>query len=247
MERKNKKGGKKLTEKQKKEVRTITLDQQVISYTLIRKRVKNINIRVKQGGEIIVSASPVVSTSYIDELMIAKKDFIVRAVENQKKKKEIREYCSGEVFSILGKEVSLFVQIGKKEQVDLKEKVLCMIVNEGADRKQKEMLYISWREKQSKKVFEEVVNRIYPIFRLYGIAYPKIRVRTMTSRWGSCHYKKGIITLNSRLLEKPMDCIDYVVVHEFAHFLYPNHSKQFHQFVESLMPDWKKRKKMLEK
>ena len=69
----------------------------------------------------------------------------------------------------------------------------------------------------------------------------------MTSRWGSCQTVKGIITLNSKLIEKPLRCIEYVVLHEFAHFIHPNHSKEFYDFVASLMPDWKERKIELEK
>jgi predicted metal-dependent hydrolase len=69
----------------------------------------------------------------------------------------------------------------------------------------------------------------------------------MTSRWGSCQPKRGLITLNKRLLEVPRNCIEYVVMHEFVHFIHPNHSKQFYEFLSVLMPDWKERKAFLEK
>lgn len=69
----------------------------------------------------------------------------------------------------------------------------------------------------------------------------------MMSQWGACQPQKGAITLNSRLIEKPRNCIEYVVLHEFVHFIYPNHSRQFWNFVTMMMPDWKERKKELEK
>ena len=72
--------------------------------------------------------------------------------------------------------------------------------------------------------------------------YPELKIRYMTARWGSCQPQKGIITLNSQLIEKPRRCMEYVVLHEFAHFIHPNHSKDFYTLVESLMPDWKERK-----
>ena len=69
----------------------------------------------------------------------------------------------------------------------------------------------------------------------------------METRWGSCLVKKKIITLNKRLLEVPRNCIEYVVMHELCHLIYPNHSKQFYSFLTMLMPDWKERKDYLDK
>ena len=95
-------------------------------------------------------------------------------------------------------------------------------------------------------VFREIIAEIYPTFQKYGVAMPKLRIRDMDTRWGSCLAKKGIITLNKRLLEVPRDCIEYVVIHEFCHFIHPNHSKKFYDFLTMLMPDWKARKKLLD-
>ena len=64
---------------------------------------------------------------------------------------------------------------------------------------------------------------------------------------GSCQPKRGIITLNSQLIKVPRNCIEYVVLHEFAHYIHPNHSRQFWDFVTMMMPDWKERKKELDK
>ena len=73
-----------------------------------------------------------------------------------------------------------------------------------------------------------------------------MKIRNMKSRWGSCQPQRGIITLNARMIAAPREAIEYVVVHEFAHFIHPNHSKEFYTLVEQLMPDWKTRKKMLQ-
>ena len=58
---------------------------------------------------------------------------------------------------------------------------------------------------------------------------------------------KGIVTLDERLLEALFNCMEYVVMHEFCHFVHPNHSKQFYAFLTMLMPDWKQRKETLDK
>ena len=94
-------------------------------------------------------------------------------------------------------------------------------------------------------VFTEILDEFYPLFVPYGVKKPKLRVRTMKSCWGSCLVNKGIITLNRKMLMKPRECIEYVVVHELCHFIHPNHSKQFYGFMEQFMPDWKERKARL--
>lgn len=72
------------------------------------------------------------------------------------------------------------------------------------------------------------------------------RLREMVSRWGSCSPKKGFVTFNTALVAMPVSCIEYVVMHEFTHFLFPNHSKNFYQQLRIFMPDWEERKKRLE-
>ena len=85
-----------------------------------------------------------------------------------------------------------------------------------------------------------------PTSKKYGVAFPEIQLREMVSRWGSCSPKKGFVTFNTALIAMPVSCIEYVVTHEFTHFLYPNHSKKFYQQLATFMPDWEDRKKRLE-
>ncbi len=72
-----------------------------------------------------------------------------------------------------------------------------------------------------------------------------IRIRPMKTRWGSCNFKKGTLNFNLYLLDQPRECIEYVVMHEFAHFLQPDHSPAYHALMTALMLDWKERKKRL--
>ena len=102
-------------------------------------------------------------------------------------------------------------------------------------------------DRQCKTVFSEIIGELYPMFQKYGVEMPTLRIRDMETRWGSCLVKKGIVTLNKRLLEAPRNCIEYVVMHELCHFIHPNHSKQFYGFLAMLMPDWKERKQLLNK
>jgi len=67
----------------------------------------------------------------------------------------------------------------------------------------------------------------------------------MSSRWGSCAYTKGRITINKRLIAYPIAATEMVTLHELCHFVHPDHSKDFYALMQTLMPDWKARKKLL--
>ena len=68
----------------------------------------------------------------------------------------------------------------------------------------------------------------------------------MKIRWGSCNPAKGYINLNSELIKKPRECIEYVVFHELAHLVHADDSAKFYNYLNLFMPDWKKRKEKLE-
>lgn len=94
-------------------------------------------------------------------------------------------------------------------------------------------------------VITGMCEKVYPYFAKQGIPYPKITFRKMVSRWGSCHPQKKVLTFNTNLMYAPKDCILYVVLHEFTHFLQANHSPQFYAELEKVCPDWKNSRKML--
>lgn len=71
------------------------------------------------------------------------------------------------------------------------------------------------------------------------------RIRKMRGRWGSCNHATGSITFNAYLVRFKRECIDYIVLHELAHLKYPNHQKEFKEYISAFMPDWKIRKKLL--
>ena len=139
------------------------------------------------------------------------------------------------------------VNKAEKDSITSDGVYIFLAVKDPDDTTQKSRIVNRYLNKQCKAVFEEIINLTYPVFQKYDVNYPKLRIRNMETRWGSCLAKKGIITLNKRLLEAPRNCIEYVIMHEFCHFIHPNHSKHFYTFLTMLMPDWKERKALLEK
>jgi len=90
-----------------------------------------------------------------------------------------------------------------------------------------------------------LVEKWYPVVAAQGILMPHVTVRRMRSRYGSCSVGRGRITLAFLLLEVPVECAEYVVLHELTHFLYPDHGHKFYDFIEQHMPDWRQREKLL--
>ncbi len=100
-------------------------------------------------------------------------------------------------------------------------------------------------EDEIKDVITDICKKVYPCFENRGIKFPIIKFRKMVSRWGSCNYVKGIVTFNTSLVYTPYECIEYVVFHEFCHFLEPNHSKAFYYELERVCPRHKKLRKIM--
>ena len=87
-----------------------------------------------------------------------------------------------------------------------------------------------------------LVERWEPIL---GVQAQKLAYRNMRSRWGSCQPTTGRICINVRLALYPPECLEYVVVHELCHLLVPGHGAAFHELMDRVMPDWKKRRAKL--
>lgn len=235
-------------------MRQVSCEHRVLEYQLTRKSVKNINLRIKPDGRILVSANSRVPLTFLDDFVRKNQEYIIRALEKYEERRENsitapKQYESGEYFPVLGKKLRLEVREGKEESVNTDGASIFLTVKTGNkdNLKRKEKLLNNWLKSLRWELFEQICRETYPIVERYHVPYPQLKIRCMTSRWGSCQPVKGIVTLNSRLIGAPRSCIEYVVLHEFAHFIHPNHSKAFYAFVAQYMPDWKERKKALEK
>ena len=78
-----------------------------------------------------------------------------------------------------------------------------------------------------------------------GLYHSGFSVKDLSSVWGRCNYKTKKLNFNLKLLTKPIECIDYVVVHELCHIKIQGHQKDFWAFVESFLPNYAYLKKLL--
>ena len=234
----------------KQELRTVQGKERSFQYILTRKPVKNLNMRVKPEGDILVSANPLVSGRYIDNFVLSHEKTLIKTLDKYEKIRantlQPLAYVSGEKIRFLGEELHLYVEAAKVEGVDKIGGFLFLRVKDTEDFGRKERVMKKWLSKMQVEVFLEICKEIYPMFKPYGIKYPLVKIRNMKSRWGSCQPQRGMITLNGKMIAAPREAIEYVVLHEFAHFVHPNHSGQFYDLVEDMMPDWKKRRALLQ-
>ena len=232
-------------------IKTINLKGREISYRLERKNVKNINLRIKADQSINVSASVRVSDNVIEEFLRAKAEYVLRALDHYaeiaKYAPKPKQYVDGESFKILGHDRRLRVVQGKRNAIESDESYITLMVKDLADLELKKKTMDRWMKNYCKEILLAVCESVYPKFQKYGVEFPELRFRNMVSRWGSCQPKRKILTFNIALIEAPLSCIEYVVTHEFTHFLQPNHSKKFYGQLAMFMPDWQERKKILEK
>jgi len=232
-------------------IKQINLNGMEITYELRRKPVKNLNLRIRADQSICVSANSYVPLTTIEAFLRSRSGYILAALdkfaERERNAPPPMQYADGEAFQMLGREFRLCVAKGSRNRAESRGDYVLLTVQSTDDFALKEKTMNKWMKTQCRNVVHSICRSVYPEFEKQGVAFPQIQLRMMVSRWGSCQPEKHILTFNTFLIKVPQPCIEYVVVHEFTHFLVPNHSKQFYDEMAKVMPDWKERKKMLEK
>lgn len=217
-----------------------------IEYELTRKRVKNLNLRIRRDGSVHVSAPYLTPQSRIDSFILAHAGRILDSLRRIQENREQLEARQDRV-TILGESLPLEFLPGRKNEANIVQGFVQLTLRDIDDDSARDAALQKLIRQIAVDEVTESSERIYPIFRSMGVAYPEIKFRKMKSRWGSCRYDKGSLSFNTALAHTPKECIDYVVMHEYCHFIHPDHSPAFHGLMTKLMPDWKRRKKVLEK
>ena len=103
-----------------------------------------------------------------------------------------------------------------------------------------ERMWLNFWKTLGQDFMETLAQQVYREFRQagYTVPTPTVRLRYMTSRWGSCMPFKETITMNTRLILGPTEFAHYVMVHEFAHFIEANHSSRFYKVMSDVLPNW---------
>ena len=216
-------------------LRKIKVNDLEICYTLIIKNVKNINLHITRNGEIIVSCNAYVPLKKVDEFVGIKCQWILEKMRMIQQQQKILH--DNQRFLFLGKSYPIKTVLSKTSGVRLRESI-CMIYKRESEDEYK--ILLQYEKEMAQKILKQKMKEVYEkMSHDYIINEPALKIRKMTSRWGSCMPKKNQITLNSQLIHYQERFIDYVVIHEYAHLIQPNHSKAFYSIIEKYMPDYK--------
>lgn len=192
---------------------------------IIRKDNKNTYLRVKDG-KIIVTTNYFVSNSKVKKLIEDNASFIIKNLDKYNNR------LSDTSFKLFGKNYDIVYGLPNTEISDNK-------IYTTDDKTFSKYLF-----KYINSVYQDRLNYWYNLFE-EKIPIPNLKIRKMTSRWGVCNIKNHNVTLNLELSKYNMECLDYVIVHELSHFVYPNHSKEFWNLVSKYYLDYKKIRKEL--
>ncbi|ERK49075.1 M48 family metallopeptidase [Leptotrichia wadei] len=225
--------------------------EKILGYEVHRKKVKNINLRIKPNMEVYISVPMNLHRNYIENFIHSKEEWIksvLKKIEDVKEKQKRFEYKTGEIHKFLGKEYILTVKIGNFNSVSLKNNTklneIILTINENifenVDEKKKIME--KWYFENAKKLFPKFMEKWLEILDEH---VEKVTIKPMKTRWGSCNYVKKYVNLNTELIKRTPFEIEYVVLHELTHLKYPNHGKSFYNYIERYMPNYKIAEKML--
>ena len=232
------------------QLRKIVLGDREIPIEFERKRIRNINVRVRRDGSLYCSLPYYASFKEAEEFIISRSDYLLKSIDKvlheENTKSLSRQYVDGEVFDILGSQYVLHVSQGSKNTCRAEAGIITLEVTDPSDYRTKYMTYEKWRRRCIRSIIVDYCNEIYPLFQRRGVAPPKnIKLGDYRSFWGECFAKRGELKFSYRLFEKDRELIRYVVVHEFAHFIEPNHSARFWAIVGEIVPDYKDLRKRL--
>ena len=217
-----------------------------ISVEIIKKNIKNMHLYVQPpDGKVQVSAPMHLSDESILMFVRTKIGWIRKQQEkfkNQPRQTE-RQYVSGESFYVLGKQYYLQVEYSYKgNSLVLSGDKAILTVRKESTPKQREYFVRVWYREILKAEIEKYLPKWEKKTGLYCDSW---QTKYMTTRWGTCNTNTKKIWFNLQLAKKPVECIEYIILHELAHLKVKNHGNDFVAILDSYMPYWRETKKKL--
>ena len=211
-----------------------------------KKNIKNLHLVVAPPeGKVRVSAPMHLSDESIAMFVRTKLGWIKKQQEKFKKqpRQTEREYVSGETLYVWGQQYFLRVDYSYKgNSLVLEGNEAILTVRKESTASQREAFVNEWY----RALLKEKIETYLPKWeKITGLHCDSWQTKYMTTRWGTCNTNTRKIWLNLQLAKKPIECLEYVILHELTHLKVRNHSKEFVALMDRYMPYWREIKKLL--
>lgn len=222
------------------------IDISGISIKIQKKNIKNMHLYVKPpDGHVIVSAPMILDDSAIEMFIKTKLGWIknqIKKYENQARFSE-RQYVSGETLYVWGKQYFLtFVEDNKKNSFKIQGDKIILSMRKGSTVKQRE----NYVREQYRGLLKNEIEGLLPKWeKLTGLKCDSWQTKYMTTHWGTCNQEKKKLWFNLQLAQKPIECLEYVILHELTHLQERNHGDKFIAIMDEYMPHWREIRKEL--
>lgn len=205
-----------------------------------RKRQKNMYMRLTGDHHLHISCPVYVTNTDVMRFIHDKENWIVKAEKSQHRQdNHIATGSDGTYVTWLGKTYKVQTLNDTVNKMVLHDDTVIYHVKDNLKETIDNIYYQTAGKKMAGMLEEKRKQWDEEICRKNHKSLPKITIKYMTSRWGSCTPARSHISMSVRLMHYPEECMDYVLLHEYVHILVPNHSKQFYDIVSYYMPEWK--------
>ncbi len=198
-------------------------------------------------GKVKISAPLRMDLDTIRDFAISKISWI-RKQQNRLRNQKVelpKEYISGENHCYLGKEYILnTIGHSAPPKVVLNGKTIEMFTRPNTSIEKRQKILNEWYRKRLKEIIPDLIVQYE---KKMDVNVAEFGVKKMKTRWGTCNIKVKRIWLNLELAKKPIECLEYIIVHEMVHLLERNHNQRFKAFMDKFLPDWKIYQKELKK
>lgn len=223
-------------------IQSILLNQEQYPVYIEKKKVRRIIIKVNPANRIFLTCPLTCPLAVAMDYLEQHRNWLERVVNSQQQNHQemhVDEYCAKKMTYIRGETYSLIRndKIAEPFKVDGDA-----IIYKGEVDK-----FIEKLRNELYRDLEAEFERCLHSFASHIRQKPFLVIRKMKTRWGSCNYRTGRIAFNRMLVHLPPDLVHYIALHEFAHLLYPNHSRDFHAFLKQCLPDYRQAEKRLKK
>jgi predicted metal-dependent hydrolase len=204
------------------------------------KDIKNIHLSVyPPAGRVRIAAPMRFDLETIRIFAISKLSWIKKQQEKlQSQQREApREFISRESHYFFGKRYLLkVVKTESKIFAEIKHNNLILHVNSDTSIEQRKVILQEWYREQLKKIVPKYIDKWEEIMQ---VKVTEFRIRKMKTKWGTCNCNEGKILINLELAKKPVECLEYIVVHEMAHLLERSHNNRFVSLMDKFLPTWR--------